>query len=87
MLQTLTRHGQHSLAMELATKVAEPSWVSHFCACIGSPCLRQCVHGAPIGAHGHLESKCWHAVGGVMYLFVVVLVSGMTDSAPLAPKS
>jgi hypothetical protein len=20
--------------------------VSHFCACIGSPCLRQCVHGA-----------------------------------------
>jgi hypothetical protein len=23
--------------------------VSHFCACIGSPCLRQCVHGAPIG--------------------------------------
>jgi hypothetical protein len=26
MLQTLTRHGQHSLAMELATKVEEPSW-------------------------------------------------------------
>ena len=24
--------------------------VSHFCACIGSPCLRQCVHGAPIDA-------------------------------------
>jgi ATP-dependent Clp protease ATP-binding subunit ClpB len=24
--------------------------VSHFCACIGSPCLRQCVHGASIGA-------------------------------------
>jgi hypothetical protein len=23
--------------------------VSHFCACIGSPCLRQCVHGASIG--------------------------------------
>jgi hypothetical protein len=23
--------------------------VSHVCACIGSPCLRQCVHGAPIG--------------------------------------
>ena len=26
--------------------------VSHFCACIGSPCLMQCVHGAPIGAAG-----------------------------------
>jgi hypothetical protein len=23
--------------------------VSHFCASIGSPCLRQCVHGASIG--------------------------------------
>jgi dipeptide/tripeptide permease len=23
--------------------------VSHFCACIGSLCLRQCVHGASIG--------------------------------------
>jgi hypothetical protein len=22
--------------------------VSHVCPCIGSPCLRQCVHGAPI---------------------------------------
>jgi hypothetical protein len=25
------------------------SKVSHFCACIGSPCLRLCVHGASIG--------------------------------------
>jgi hypothetical protein len=25
-----------------------PPAVSHFCACIGSPCLRHCVHGAPI---------------------------------------
>jgi hypothetical protein len=24
--------------------------VSHLCACIGSPCLRHCVHGASIGA-------------------------------------
>jgi serine/threonine protein kinase len=26
--------------------------VSHFCACIGSLCLRQCVHGASIGRMG-----------------------------------
>eukprot|EP01046_Picozoa_sp_COSAG06_P067823 COSAG06_NODE_17756_length_923_cov_0.759709_1_plen_129_part_10 len=26
--------------------------VSHLCACIGSPCLRQCVHGASIGGGG-----------------------------------
>jgi hypothetical protein len=26
--------------------------VSHSCACIGSPCLSQCVHGAPIGGGG-----------------------------------
>jgi hypothetical protein len=25
---------------------------SHLCACIGSPCLRQCVHGAPVGGGG-----------------------------------
>jgi hypothetical protein len=23
--------------------------VSHSCACIGSPCLKHCVHGAAIG--------------------------------------
>jgi hypothetical protein len=27
--------------------------VSCFCACIGSPCLRHCMHGASIGAAGH----------------------------------
>jgi NADPH:quinone reductase-like Zn-dependent oxidoreductase len=32
--------------------------VSHSCACIGSPCLRQCVHGAPIGRLG------WHRHSG-----------------------
>jgi hypothetical protein len=26
--------------------------VSRFCACIGSLCLRHCVHGAPIGGGG-----------------------------------
>jgi hypothetical protein len=26
--------------------------VSHFWSCIGSPCLRQCVHGASIGGGG-----------------------------------
>eukprot|EP01047_Picozoa_sp_COSAG01_P066873 COSAG01_NODE_9321_length_2484_cov_7.972327_3_plen_101_part_00 len=27
--------------------------VRHSCACIGSPCLRRCVHGAPIGGDVH----------------------------------
>eukprot|EP01047_Picozoa_sp_COSAG01_P122629 COSAG01_NODE_51496_length_354_cov_1.007843_1_plen_70_part_10 len=26
--------------------------VSHLCTCIGSPCLRHCVHGASIGRGG-----------------------------------
>ena len=26
MLQTLTRYGEHALAMELATKISQPSW-------------------------------------------------------------
>eukprot|EP01047_Picozoa_sp_COSAG01_P048020 COSAG01_NODE_4641_length_4858_cov_6.174827_2_plen_168_part_00 len=30
-------------------QMAAAAAVSHLCACIGSPCLRQCVHGAPIG--------------------------------------
>jgi hypothetical protein len=30
--------------------------VSHSCACIGSPCLRQCVHGASIGGADWLGS-------------------------------
>eukprot|EP01047_Picozoa_sp_COSAG01_P012761 COSAG01_NODE_582_length_15201_cov_7.218315_23_plen_149_part_00 len=34
---------------ELLGELGQPLAVSHFCACIGSPCLRQCVHGAPIG--------------------------------------
>eukprot|EP01047_Picozoa_sp_COSAG01_P041677 COSAG01_NODE_3590_length_5899_cov_70.093793_5_plen_133_part_00 len=37
-----------SLAFENCT-IGGVDVVSHFCACIGSPCLRQCVHGAPIG--------------------------------------
>jgi hypothetical protein len=29
-----------------------PAAVSRSCACIGSPCLRRCGHGATIGGHG-----------------------------------
>jgi hypothetical protein len=39
-------HDSGKLAAENA---ALHEQVSHFCACIGSPCLRQCVHGASIG--------------------------------------
>jgi hypothetical protein len=35
-----------------AASAAAKAAVSHLCACIGSPCLRQCVHGAPIGGGG-----------------------------------
>jgi hypothetical protein len=31
---------------------ARAAAVSHSCACIGSPCLRHCVHGASIGGGG-----------------------------------
>jgi hypothetical protein len=33
---------------------ASTSQVSHSCACNGSPCLRHCVHGAPIGGEREL---------------------------------
>jgi|EP01047_Picozoa_sp_COSAG01_P039977 hypothetical protein len=29
--------------------VCEEVYLLHSCACIGSPCLRHCVHGASIG--------------------------------------
>eukprot|EP01047_Picozoa_sp_COSAG01_P033062 COSAG01_NODE_2417_length_7736_cov_7.862511_6_plen_121_part_00 len=34
------------------TAAAAAAAVSHSCACIGSPCLRHCVHGASIGGGG-----------------------------------
>jgi hypothetical protein len=39
--QAAQRRGRHLRAQ---------SAMSHLCACIGSLCLRQCVHGDPIGA-------------------------------------
>eukprot|EP01049_Picozoa_sp_SAG25_P010034 SAG25_NODE_1051_length_4176_cov_7.655139_2_plen_149_part_00 len=38
--QAAQRRGRH---------LRSQSAMSHLCACIGSLCLRQCVHGAPIG--------------------------------------
>jgi hypothetical protein len=39
--------------------------VSHLCACIGSPCLRQCVHGASIAAAPVHRHAGWRVgVGG-----------------------
>jgi hypothetical protein len=41
-----------SEARKQAAAEAAAAAVSHSCACIGSPCLRHCVHGAPIGGGG-----------------------------------
>jgi hypothetical protein len=44
--------------------------VSHLCVCIGSPCLRQCVHGASIerrrrcAREGGARAGGWRRVGG-----------------------
>jgi hypothetical protein len=43
---------QAALGRELLHKLARLGSVSRSCACIGSPCLRQRVHGASIGAAG-----------------------------------
>ena len=45
-------HNQRTLhpTDERVWSVREVLAVSHWCACIGSPCLRRCVHGASIGA-------------------------------------
>eukprot|EP01047_Picozoa_sp_COSAG01_P032970 COSAG01_NODE_2405_length_7756_cov_2.156589_2_plen_87_part_00 len=45
-----------------------PTWaspaVSHLCACIGSPCLRHCVHGASIGDDDSQSHSGLAAPGG-----------------------
>eukprot|EP01047_Picozoa_sp_COSAG01_P051454 COSAG01_NODE_5312_length_4341_cov_18.144036_1_plen_164_part_10 len=38
--------------------------VSHSCACIGSPCLRHCVHGASIGGGGGGIARGEREAGG-----------------------
>jgi hypothetical protein len=43
-------HGVVDGMHESVIKIGALSAVSHSCACIGSPCLRHCVHGASIGA-------------------------------------
>jgi hypothetical protein len=40
---------QRSAQQEAAACAEVAAAVSHSCACIGSPCLRHCVHGDPIG--------------------------------------
>jgi hypothetical protein len=46
--------GEHVLPMMDA--------VSHSCACIGSPCLRYCVHGASIAGREHWAAQAEHGV-------------------------
>jgi hypothetical protein len=41
--------------------------VSRSCACIGSPCLRHCVHGAPVGGGGVNLSNHSGAAGACVY--------------------
>jgi hypothetical protein len=51
--------GQQAAAAECSQRVAASSRagaaVSHSCACIGSPCLSHCVHGASIGGGAQLR--------------------------------
>jgi hypothetical protein len=44
----------HATALSTTTAAV----VSHSCACIGSPCLRRCVHGASIGGGGDGAALC-----------------------------
>jgi hypothetical protein len=41
--------GLRGLQLSLCGGALAAAAVSHSCACIGSPCLRHCVHGASIG--------------------------------------
>jgi tetratricopeptide (TPR) repeat protein len=64
--QALDLRRQHrrmsALACVAARRVA--SWVSHSCACIGSPCLRHCAHGASIGGRAGDGAAAARTAGG-----------------------
>jgi hypothetical protein len=56
--------GRQLLWLSVTTSAAtDAAAVSHFCACIGSPCLRHCGHGASIGrrrrARGRGSRRPW----------------------------
>jgi hypothetical protein len=48
-----------------ATPSVPEELVSHSCACIGSPCLRNCVHGASIGGGAGYAGGAGGAAGAV----------------------
>jgi hypothetical protein len=50
--EAATQRAQRAAAHAAAAAAREAKQVIHLCACIGSPCLRQCVHGASIGGPG-----------------------------------
>jgi hypothetical protein len=50
LIRALAARGNEVLAEALGLWGAGGSVVRHSCACIGSPCLRKCVHGASIGS-------------------------------------
>jgi hypothetical protein len=57
---TLDQSLEHCLRSWTADENVRMLAVSHFCACIGSPCLRRCGHGASIGQDpgGVHEAAC-----------------------------
>jgi hypothetical protein len=70
------------LAPVYSSRRARTTTVSHSCACIGSPCLRHCVHGASIGVTGQLVLNFDHycvwvfnavGLGNYRYFLLTVL--------------
>jgi hypothetical protein len=62
--------------------------VSPFLACIGSPCLRHCVHGASIGGGGGPRAPGGHrSIGSVEYYSVVDHHDHRMDSRMRSPPS
>jgi hypothetical protein len=59
--------------------------VSHACACIGSLCLRNCVHGAPIGPADHPLIACPDDAAFNPPSFLTRPTPN-TDAAPWAPS-
>jgi hypothetical protein len=63
-----------------APMMTKLSAVSRSCACIGSPCLRQCVHGASIGGSDD-DQALGHGVGVCHAELPAACAPGVRDGA------
>jgi hypothetical protein len=60
--------------------------VSHSCACIGSPCLRHCVHGASIGGGGSSRRRPRPSARPCVAIWLAIACLAPAHATPPRPQ-